>query len=84
MNLNERTTPETDANRRKVELATGHTWLCDYTHARNIERQRDAAVDELLKLTEIIGGMTITGKDDPLAVAFNRAVNVINAIKRKP
>lgn len=47
--MSERPTPETDANRRSVELIIGNTWLCDYTFARNLERQRDALLHALEK-----------------------------------
>lgn len=36
-------TPETDANRRQVELAIGNARLCDYDFARKLERERDEA-----------------------------------------
>lgn len=36
-------TPRTDANRRRVELAIGNTWLCDYDFARTLERELSSA-----------------------------------------
>lgn len=39
-------TPETDENRRQVEISTGYSSLCDYNFARKLERERDEARDE--------------------------------------